>query len=52
MHTYTFTYEVETEEGISATTALRWLERILANPELELPEHIISVQTMPSVEVH
>ena len=48
MITYKFTYEVTTESGITEATALRWLERCLANPDLELPDHVFSVQTMPS----
>jgi len=48
--TFTFTYQVTVEQGVSASTALRWLEKILDNPDLELPEHIFSVQTLPVVK--
>lgn len=47
--TFTFSYKVTVEKGITASTALRWLQRTLENPELELPEHVLIVQTMPSV---
>ena len=48
--TFTFSYQVTVEKGITERTALRWLERCLQNPDLELPEHVFIVQTCPTVK--
>jgi hypothetical protein len=48
--TFTFSYKVTVEKGVTASTAARWLQRVLQDPDLELPEHVFSVQTVPSVD--
>ena len=51
MAKYLITYSVEldpqTDNG--ALEADFWLRRTLANPDLDLPEHVYWVQTIPKV---
>lgn len=51
MAKYLITYSVEldpqTDNG--ALEADFWLCRVLANPDLDLPEHVYWVQTVPKV---
>lgn len=48
MAKYEITYDVEIDSD-NGHEAVFWLERILRNPELELPEHVSWVRTVPTV---
>jgi hypothetical protein len=52
MATYEVTYLVtlaDTTPKQDRHTAVFWLERVIRNRDLELPEHVESVQTVPSI---
>lgn len=53
MATYKVTYNVTLTETPDTPpnphTAVFWLERVIRNPNLELPENVESVQTVPTV---
>lgn len=50
--TYSVTYLVELDESVEfpETTAGFWLRKVLENPDLNLPDHVYSVTTVPRVE--
>jgi hypothetical protein len=51
MAKYQITYSVEldpqTDNG--GLEASFWLTRVLRNPDVELPDHVYSVQTIPTI---
>ena len=50
--TYTLTYQVELEDSVEfpETVARFWLKKVLSNPDLELPDFVYSVTTVPDVK--
>lgn len=50
--TYTLTYKVDLEDNVEfpENVATFWLTRVLANPDLNLPDYVYSVTTVPQVQ--
>lgn len=53
---YAITYYVEIDEQLrpdpreQLLDAGYWHDKILTDPQTELPDHVLSVQTMPKIE--
>ena len=50
MAKFEFTYSVELEEQPNIDTILEayyWHDKVLRNPEVNLPEHVLWVKTLP-----
>lgn len=50
--TYTLTYQVDLEDSVEfpQTVATFWLHKVIRNPDLNLPDFVYSVTTVPKVE--
>lgn len=48
MATYTITYDVEIDSD-NGQDAVFWLKQVIRKPNLELPDHVHSVRTVPIV---
>jgi len=48
---YRFSFTVVVEEGYPDSEARFWLKDTLGGSDRELPDHILSVQTVPTVEI-
>ena len=49
---YSVTYLVELEDSVEfpESVATFWLKKVLSNPDLELPDSVYSVTTVPEVK--